>query len=125
MITRGEGGDMIMFNRLSHEPEDMLILSEGRSRWDQPFAAKRMTTSRVKSIETGFVGSERPLTKQQLIDNHMRIMTQNQRYIADVSWRHAFRILTRRLPGWSRKSGIRCNRGLMIIWELRMSLTNG
>lgn len=99
MITRGEGGDMIMFNRLSHEPEDMLILSEGRSKWDQPFAAKRMTTPRVKSIETGFVGSEKPLTKQQLIDNHMRIMTQNQRYIADTSWRYAFKDVNTTVAG--------------------------
>lgn len=98
-ITRGEGGDMIMFNRLSHEKEDMLILSEGRSRSDQPFAAKRMTTPRVKSIEVGFQGSEKPLTKQQLIDNHMRVMTQNQRYIADVSWRHAFFDINTKIAG--------------------------
>ena len=47
-------------------------------------------------------------------------MTQNQRYIADVGWRMLFRTLTRGLPGWSHKSGIRCNRRINDHLGIRM-----
>lgn len=98
-IFRGDGADMALFNRLNRDPDNMLIMSEGRSIRDEPFTSKRMTTQRVKSVEVGFQGSEVPLTRQQLIDNHMRIMTQNERYIADLSWRHSFKDLNTTVSG--------------------------
>ena len=96
-IPRG-GGDNRLFSLMSLDPEDWKIVAEARD--IKPREARTPITlgaERESTIEAGFVGAEKPFTKQELekiISHHWQ---QNYRYIAELSWRHEFDDLIRHI----------------------------
>jgi hypothetical protein len=99
MVSRGDRAEQVLFNRLSNDATDRMIVAEGRGFRDDPMTPGRLSHNRSKTIEVGFRGSETPLTKQQLIDGFNRTWTQSQRYISQLSWAHTFKDINTKVAG--------------------------